>query len=449
MKKFLGMSLMLSLWASEARGHFLFVRITPPAEGGRAAEVYFSELAEAGDPTFIDKIAHTKLWRQTKPGEFVPLIITKGTDRLRASLSGSASAMVVGTCDYGVLTRKVSFLLRYFPKAMAGDPKELNAMRPHESLALEMLAIVDGEGLRFSALKEGKPVADAEFHIVPRDLKSFTVKAGPDGSITWKPPSPGEYSVYIKDVIAKPGTWKGKKYDEIRDFATLAFCWPLQPPGPDSAAVAMFQEALAARARWQDFPGFSAKIAGQVDGRTFSGSVTIAADGEATPRIKDETCREWVQEQLDSIVLHRGARGNSRATGKDQPFLYFGDQEVDHPLGRLLIFQGGRFASSYRVKDKQIMVVNRNMGKENMTITVLDNDRNALGQFMPRSYTVQYWDAAGGQLKRAETVYDRWARVGSLDLPASHTVTLASSAGLSVRHFSLSGHQLRKTKRPE
>ncbi len=32
------------------------------AEAGRAAEVYFSEQAEAGDPRFIAKVAHTKLW---------------------------------------------------------------------------------------------------------------------------------------------------------------------------------------------------------------------------------------------------------------------------------------------------------------------------------------------------------------------------------------------------
>src|SRR5262249_14436595 len=56
-----------------AHAHFLFVRIGPPAEGGRSAEVYFSELAEAGDPRFIDKIAQTQLWLQTTPGKFEPL----------------------------------------------------------------------------------------------------------------------------------------------------------------------------------------------------------------------------------------------------------------------------------------------------------------------------------------------------------------------------------------
>ena len=43
------------LLSTPAKAHFLFVRILPPAEGGRAAEVYFSELAEAGDSRFVDE----------------------------------------------------------------------------------------------------------------------------------------------------------------------------------------------------------------------------------------------------------------------------------------------------------------------------------------------------------------------------------------------------------
>src|SRR3954449_2194915 len=82
--------------AAPARGHFLFVRVLPPAEGGRAAEVYFSELAEAGDPRFIDKIApHTELWLQTRPGTFEPLKVHQATDHLRAWLPFRGSVMVV------------------------------------------------------------------------------------------------------------------------------------------------------------------------------------------------------------------------------------------------------------------------------------------------------------------------------------------------------------------
>ncbi|HVA46501.1 MAG TPA: DUF3386 family protein [Pirellulales bacterium] len=122
--------------------------------------------------------------------------------------------------------------------------------------------------------------------------------------------------------------------------------------------------------------------------------------------------------------------------------LWFGDDDVQHPLGRLLLFDGGDFASSYRVKDRQISVVNRALGRQNMTITVLDNQRTADGHFLPRSYTVHYWDDAGGRLLRSEAIDDRWTTVGGFDLPAAHTVTVSTDVGQSVRSFTMSEHHL-------
>src|SRR5262249_18305418 len=158
---------------------------------------------------------------------------------------------------------------------------------------------------------------------------------------------------------------------------------------------------------------------------------------------REESVASWVQERLESIVLHRMARPQAAAE-RPKPVLRFGESKDDHALGRLLIFDGGKFASSYRVKDKQIMVVNRHAGPGNMTITVLDNDRNAEGLFLPRSYTVQYWDAKSGELKRTETVQERWQRVSSWDLPARHTATTATQAGLSVQSFTLTKHEILK-----
>ena len=137
--------------------------------------------------------------------------------------------------------------------------------------------------------------------------------------------------------------------------------------------------------------------------------------------------------------MHRVARRRAEAA---PPVLRFADEDQNHPLGRLLEFVGGQFASSYRVRDAQIMVVNRNFGERDMTITVLDNDQNADGRFLPRSYTVQYWDAKTGQLDRTESVQDRWRRIGEFDLPQSHTVSTASSGGLSVAHIFLERPQV-------
>jgi hypothetical protein len=115
---------------------------------------------------------------------------------------------------------------------------------------------------------------------------------------------------------------------------------------------------------------------------------------------------------------------------------------VEHPLGRLLEFEGGEFATSYRVKDRQLKTVNRVIDGQNMTITVLDNSQNAEQKFLPQTYVVQYWDEATGEPLRTETVQQRWARVGAWDLPAEHTMTTSSADGFTVRNFRLSKHQV-------
>ena len=426
--------------AEPANAHFLFIRITPPAEGGRAAEVYFSERATAGDPRFIEKVAHTRLWRQTPDGDFEPLEVRKAADRLRAHLPAGGSVAVIGECEYGVLNRpgEPPFLLRYYPKALAGKPEELNRFKPRPDSPLEIAATVDGDTIELTALADGRPLAGATFHAVDNDLAEDEFNADADGHATWKPASAGTWSIYVKHVTATAGEKNGQHYDEIRAFATLSLAWPLVRNEADAKAVELFEQAIAARAQWQDFPGFRAKVAGSVDGRDFVGDVKVAGDGSVQLTTDDEATREWVEDQLGSIAMHRAAQGPRG----ERPRLWFGDDDADHPLGRLLVFGGGEFASSYRVKERQITVVNRAMGRQNMTITVLDNQRTDEGKFLPRSYTVQYWDDAGGRLLRSEAIDDRWTRVGPFDLPAAHTMTISSDVGQTVRSFRLSDHQL-------
>src|ERR1700733_1711229 len=119
------------LWpCTAARAHFLFIRINEPAEAGRTVEVFFSEKADAGDPRFISKVAGTTLSVQSAPGKFQPLPVRQAADRLRASLPSSGPVSVTGFLEYGVLKREIPFLLRYYPKAVAGDAAALAPLRP-------------------------------------------------------------------------------------------------------------------------------------------------------------------------------------------------------------------------------------------------------------------------------------------------------------------------------
>jgi hypothetical protein len=271
-----------TLAQGRVEAHFLFVRITPHAEGGRAAEVYFSELAEAGDPRFIHRVAHTQMWMQRTPGSFEALRVHEAPDRLRAWLPVTGSVVVVGECRYGVLGRsnQPKFLLRHFPKAIAGNPEELNRMKPYGKLPLEIVATCREEGVQLMVLKDGKPVPKAEFITVDAKLANTQVTADEEGKAFWKPTAHGDYSVYTRDSRKEPGEHSGKKYEEIRDFATIALTWPLERKDADAGAVALFEEAMSARASWQDFPGFQARVTGNLDGRKFRGKVTITAKGD-------------------------------------------------------------------------------------------------------------------------------------------------------------------------
>jgi len=437
--------LVVSSVAQTAQAHFLFARILPPAEAGRAVEVYFSEYANAGDPRYIDKVATTQLWAQNEPGQFKPLEVTKQADRLRAHLPLSGSLGVIGQLDYGVLSRpgQPAFLLRHYPKAVAGKPAELNALKPRSETRFEIVAKFEDSRALLTLLLDGKPLPGVILKSVDVNLVEEEFKTDEAGQVAFTPPSTGVYCVYAQHVDKTAGKHADKSYDEIREFATLSFTWPLVRTEADPEAVKLFQEAIAQRAQWSKFPGFTAGVTADVDGRSLSGKVTVSAKGEVELDAGDEPVAGWVRDQLASITMHRAADSSASA---DKPVLRFADDVTDHPLGRLLEYDGGQFASSYRVRDKQLLVVNRNFGKQDMTITVLDNEPNAEGKFLPRAYSVQYWDAETGKLARVESVQERWTRVGAFDLPLSHTLSTANSGGLAVKTFSLKGHKLLDAK---
>ena len=426
--------------ASPAVAHFLLVRIRPPAEGGRAAEVYFSELAEAGDPRYIDKVAGAKFFLQTTPGDFRPLEMRKLSDRLRAHVPSDESLMVAGHLDYGVLARpgQTPFLLRHYSKAVSGKPAEVNRLLPRES-PLEIVATFENDRVLLKALLNAKPMPGTIFTTVDTNLTNQELKADDQGVATFTPDAPGMFSIYIKHVDPTPGEHNGQSYKEIRAFATLAFAWPLAPTGADPEAVKLFEDALATRASWKNFPGFTAKISGDVEDRPFTGNVTVAGDGSVEVAIDEDAMQPWVQEQLESITMHRASQDGPKDS---HPVLRFADDHDDHPLGRLLAFEGGHFASSYRVRGGQISVVNRLIVGKDMTITVLENQKNVDGLYLPHNYTVQYWDDATGKLESTQTVQDRWIRAGNWDLPSRRTVTTSSDSGFSVRSFKLEDHKL-------
>jgi hypothetical protein len=162
---------------------------------------------------------------QNQPGQFQPIKIDKLKDRLAVAVPDKGSFAVVGSCTYGVLPHKTPFLLRHFPKALAGPPEQWHQFKPFSSVPLEILGKLEDGKLHLTVLRQGQPLPHAEINTLAKDLSGTKLKCDATGRLTWQPPKAEWYMVYTSDFKKEAGKHLGKDYEEIRDFASLSFDW--------------------------------------------------------------------------------------------------------------------------------------------------------------------------------------------------------------------------------
>ena len=167
----------------------------------------------------------------------------------------------------------------------------------------------------------------------------------------------------------------------------------------------------ANRSVWEHFPGFTAKVTVRIDDNVERGTVAVDEHGTVTSQLKDDKLRQWADEQLGSLVDHR----LPSVPDDESPIL--ADNDVDHPLGRLIRLGDAKYDSSYRIRDDVVTEVNRRAGPEKFTISVFETDRNKEGKYLPRTFSATFWDAKTGEIKTSSSYLNTWKRVGTFDLP--------------------------------
>lgn len=200
-----------------ANAHFPFV---VPDEKGQSAKVVFSDNLEPDENVNIEKIASTKLTLRAADGKESTLEWKKETGFYALNVSGSGDRVVYGVTDYGVLQKgdDKPFKLAYYPKAVLGAP---GAKPVGEKLALEVVAeVAAGAKVRFQVLTAGKAVAESEVTVILPGGTKKMAKTDKDGFVGGFEGA-GRYAVIAKRVEAKSGEHAGKKFDEIRSYATL------------------------------------------------------------------------------------------------------------------------------------------------------------------------------------------------------------------------------------
>src|SRR5262245_3283955 len=211
----------LAIFASQAFAHFPF--LVP--DGDAKGKAVFSDSIKPDDKGVqVDRIANTKLvvltdgkaadvtWTLDKTGNFYAF-----------EVPGSGPRLVVGTTDYGVLQRGESkpFLLRYHAKAVFGSLPPPDKCTAGDRVPLALIPIAADGKLRFRAISSGKPVAKTDVTVlVPGDEKGKVVQTD-DNGLTPVFDKAGQYGAQVRMTDNKSGEQDGKKYDEIRHYATL------------------------------------------------------------------------------------------------------------------------------------------------------------------------------------------------------------------------------------
>jgi len=452
MLRFWMSALLLVTVSVAARAHFVFI---VPVDGKQQGQVVFSDSLEPDSADLLKKIAHTRF--VARVGDKTVKLTPKNEGKyLSLEVPARSPTWVSGVCRYGVVSKgKTPFLLMYYCKAVVGV-KAGDRLPPAPDvdlgLRLNVVPVLGGRGGPIARiLWEGKPLKDVEVTLTIPGKKDH-VKTISDAAGAIKLPAPekaGMYAILAGFSEASKGNDGDKSYSVVRHYSSCVFPVALgigaarsaraaDKPAENPEATKLLADARAARANWDGFPGFSANVEVNVDGKVSRGKVKVSAKGKVDLEL-DGDQKGWAKGMLSSLVGHR----LDDATTLTTPCA-FADDVTDHPLGRSIRVLNDEFHSSYRIRDRQVIEVNRRMGDVRFTITVIENRLTADKKYLPRTYVVNNWDVKTGALRTSVTHHNTWTRVGKFDLPDSVMVVTALEGKQMTRSIRLTDYRLLK-----
>jgi hypothetical protein len=453
MKRLYCLLLLLGVGAP-ARAHFVWILPPAPGEGGKAhqARVVFSDRLAPDRDELLVRIHESRFLVRDGEGKDRAVTPTEGEGFRAIAVPGGKSADVGAVCTYGIVKRGETepFLLHYYARTTTGPGKA----KPWPAMALDVVAEPTEKGLAVRVLWKGKALPGAEVVVHgPGEGAAREYTTDKEGRVVLdKFSRTGLYGVRARHIEKRPGTFKGHKYQTVRHYATWTVHFrgaEKKPAGvaagerkEDPAATHLLAKAREARHTWNDFRGFSAFLEVNHDGKVSRGRVEVSASGGVRVTLKDEEAAAWAKRTLGSVVAHRLSSAPSQKTP-----CAFADDNKEHPLGRAIRVLDDEFHSSYRIRDRQIIVVNRTMRDSRFTITVLRNQRTREGKFLPAFYVVNTWDRKTGALTGSSAHRNEWVRVGAFPLPGKVIVVTAGRNEQQTWELRLWRHKLAAPKK--
>ena len=444
------MAAFISLSSSSALGHFIWVRLVPGEGDGLSARASFAESPEPDREGLLEKISSASFHIRGTDGKRQHLKLSKTGEGDHAELVTAVPARgacsLEATCDYGVYElHDRPLLLQYYARAVAAKtPAEVGSLGPATELALDIVPKCESGQLKAVVLWRGKPQPGLAVQVISPNKKRQKLTTDAEGAVTLPAGSGGKFALQTSFTEAnRSGERDGRKYVAVGHYATLTIDVPPTQSAAKGANLPQNAQDVLARARharavWEKFPGFTANVVIQVEQRSAAGKLTVSSDGQIDLELGElpQDDLKWARQHLRSLVQHQMPDGSLGDGASIVP------EEGSHPLGPRIRLAEEVMGSEYRIKDDVVTQVNRLMGKQRLTINVLDVFRNAEGRYLPSVFTVTSSDVASGSLISTQTVLHSWVRVGQFDLPSRILEVDCRSGGNQVRAVQLSGHRL-------
>jgi len=203
----------------------------------------------------------------------------------------------------------------------------------------------------------------------------------------------------------------------------------------DPEARALLEEARQRVVVWDHFPGFKTKLEVDHDGKRSGGKLTVLPSGKVEVDLPDREATEWASGILKSMVNHRLKLESHK---HEEALVVFGPED-QHPQGRL-VKKGDRLASTYRIKNRQILQVNQRTEKGWISLNVLEYTPTLHG-FLPKQVAVFQFDEKGS-LTNSTVFTDEYVEVERFWLPKSRVIITAQGGKVEVSRLQFHEHSL-------
>lgn len=201
----------------------------------------------------------------------------------------------------------------------------------------------------------------------------------------------------------------------------------------------LFQAAYENRYTWDaGFPGYAADVELKQGEEVYTGKIRISGDFSVEVKdIGDEEVKESLYTQLRDVVTHRKRNAFEKAHGANT----FSLGEQDETGAVEILVQGDAMGSNYKVRNKQISLVSRVMGR--MAFVIHHKASLDTGDgYISSNYTAVFRNPQTNQVIRQMEFEDTYEKVGDYYVMAQQVVHTNEQGQKSTTEINFSNIKL-------